>query len=310
MRAVLAILLSVPALTFAQSVISAHSGVVQYVEGDVTIDNQSIEPKFAQFPDVRPNQVIATGEGRVELLLTPGVFLRMAEDSSVRMISNSLSDTRLALVSGSALVEIAELLPNNAITFEAAGTEIVLPRKGLYRIDSDPARLRVYDGQARVGAETAPVMVRKGHEVALDASALTAASFDIKDTDSFYRWSARRSEYVAEANVTSARVANNPMSSGYTEGVGSPTGSWSWNPWFGMFTYMPGGNGMYMSPFGSAYYSPMMASGLYFPVSAPLMAGIPAVRSAAAVQPVGAPGLNTAPASMSRAAPAAAARRR
>jgi hypothetical protein len=285
MRAVLTVLLSVSALSFAQSVISAHSGVVQYVEGDVTIDNQPIHSKFAVFPDVKPDQIIATGDGRVELLLTPGVFLRLAEDSSVRMVSNSLSDTKLKMLSGSALIEIAELLPNNAITFEAAGAQIVLPHKGLYRIDSDPARLRVYDGQARVTAEDAQSIVRKGHEVALNSSTLALASFDIKDTDGFYRWSARRSEYVAEANVTSARVANNPESSGYVGGVGSPNGAWSWNPWFGMFTYMPG-TGMYMSPFGSAFYSPLMASSLYFPTSGPMVAGVPAVRSTAVAAPL------------------------
>jgi hypothetical protein len=276
MRAVLSILLAVGACSYGQSVISAHSGVVQYTEGDVTIDNQAIHPKFAQFPDLKSDQVIATEEGRVELLLTPGVFLRLAENSSVRMVSNSLSDTRLAFLSGSALIEVAELLPNNAITFDVAGTPVVLAHKGLYRIDagnttSEPVRVRVYDGQARVGADSAAVTVRKGREVALAASSpngLETASFDTKDIDAFYRWSARRTEYVSEANVASAHVANDPRSSGYTEGVNSPTGAWSWNPYFGMFTYMPGGTGMYMSPFGYSYYSPAMLQTLYIPSTA------------------------------------------
>lgn len=304
MRAVLAIFLSVGACSYAQSVISAHSGVVQYTEGDVSIDNQAIHPKFAEFPELKPEQVIATEEGRVELLLTPGVFLRLAENSSVRMISNSLSDTRLAVVSGSALIEVAELLPNNAITFDAAGTPIVLARKGLYRIDSDPSRLRVYDGQVRVGADTAPVTVRKGHEVALAASPLAVSSFDAKDIDGFYRWGARRSEYVAEANVVSAHVANDPRSSSYTGGVDSPTGRWSWNPWFGMFTYMPGGDGMYMSPFGYAYYSPAMVQLAYIPVTrslAPLPGSASSIPSAASSGPARSPFGGSAPSGMSSA---------
>ncbi len=254
-------------------------GVVQYVEGDVSIDNQPIQPKFGQFPELKPNQVIASNEGRVELLLTPGVFLRLAENSSVRMDSNSLSDTRLAVVSGSALIEVGELLPNNSISFEASGARIALTHKGLFRIDSDPARLRVYDGQARVTADDAQTVVHKGHEVALGSSTLALASFDSKDTDAFYRWSARRAEYVADANITSARVANNPGSTGYVAGLNSsPYGAWSWNPWFGMFTYLPGGDGMYMSPFGSAYYSPLMATNLYIPRAASLVSGIQTVR--------------------------------
>lgn len=309
MRAVLSILLAVGASSYGQSVISAHSGVVQYTEGDVTIDNQAIHPKFAQFPDLKSDQVIATEEGRVELLLTPGVFLRLAENSSVRMVSNSLSDTRLAFLSGSALIEVAELLPNNAITFDVAGTPVVLAHKGLYRIDagntgSDPVRVRVYDGQARVGADSAAVTVRKGREVALAASSpsgsgLETASFDTKDIDAFYRWSARRTEYVSEANVASAHVANDPRSSGYVEGVNSPTGAWSWNPYFGMFTYMPGGSGMYMSPFGYSYYSPAMLQTLYIP-SAASMGLRPGFAGTASPVSVASPVSTGAPSGLSR----------
>src|SRR5262245_52912637 len=85
---------------WAQQAISARSGMIHYVEGDVAIDGTAIHPKFAEFPEVKNNEVLSTQEGRVEVLLTPGVFLRLAENSSVRMVSNSLTDTRIAVVSG------------------------------------------------------------------------------------------------------------------------------------------------------------------------------------------------------------------
>src|SRR5665213_129110 len=91
-RAVAAILaLSLAPHAWAQSVISAHSGVVHYIEGDVSIDGTAIHPKFAKFPDVKAGQVVATAEGRSGILRTPGVFLRIAENSSVRMLSNILA---------------------------------------------------------------------------------------------------------------------------------------------------------------------------------------------------------------------------
>src|SRR6185437_3042212 len=43
-------------------------------------------------------------------------------------------------------------------------------------------------------------------------------------------------------------------------------GNWAWNPWFGMFTYMPF-NGMYYSPFGFGYFSPFTVGSLYMPGS-------------------------------------------
>lgn len=251
-----------------QSVISAHSGVVHYLEGQVTMDGAAIHPKSTEFPDLKPDHVLATEDGRAEILLTPGVFLRLPENSSVRMISNSLADTRLEIVSGSALIEVGQLLRNNAITIEAHGVEIALPKQGLYRIDADPARLRVYDGEARVTAGSGAIDVRRGREVALDASTLEARNFDAKSTDAFYRWSARRSEYVADANVIAAKTASD---SGYGSGFASGGyGSWAFNPWFGMFTFLPA-NGIYWSPFGSPFYSPAMINYAYIPrvISAP-----------------------------------------
>ena len=245
----------------AQSVISAHSGVIHYVEGDVTIDGSAVHPKFAEFPDVKSGQVLATEEGRAEVLLTPGVFLRVTENSSVRMLSNALADTRMEVLSGSVLVEVGELLPNNAIAFDAAGAHMTLAKKGLYRIDAGPARLRVYDGQAVVSEGSDSLTAKKGHEIDLDAAKLLDARFDVKDTDSFYRWGARRAEYVAAANVISARVASN---SDYKSGFASGAGGWSWNPYFGMFTFLPA-SGVYFSPFGAAFYSPGMVNAYYFP---------------------------------------------
>ena len=245
----------------AQSVISARSGVIHYVEGDVTIDGNAIHQKFAEFPDVKPGQVVATEQGRVEILLTPGVFLRLAENSSVRMLSNVLADTRLQVVSGSALVEVGELLEGNAISFDAADAHISLGKKGLYRIDADPASLRVFDGQARVASGTENLTAKKGHRIDLAGTTLADTKFEVKDTDPFYRWSSRRAEYVAAANVISARVTSN---SDYRSGFGSSRGAWSWNPYFGMYTFLPG-NGVYWSPFGSPFYSPAVIGVLYMP---------------------------------------------
>ena len=281
---------------WAQSVISAHSGVVHYVEGDVAIDGTAIHPRFAEFPDLRNGQVLATDEGRAEILLTPGVFLRLAENSSVRMISNSLAGTHLQVISGTALIEAGELLAGNAITFDCAGARIALPKKGLYAMDANTAKLRVYDGQALVSLGDQQVTARKSHEIALDGETLADSKFDVKDTDPFYRWNARRAEYIADANLVAARVeSNSNYASGYTGastggylGGGAAGGSWNWNPYFGMFTYLPA-SGMYMSPFGSMFYSPGMVSVAYIPQRAngtPAVVGGTAATSSASAAPV------------------------
>lgn len=122
----------------AQSVISAKSGLVHYVEGRVFLNDQLVETKFGEFPDVKENQELRTEEGRVEVLLTPGVFLRLGENASMRMVTNRLIDTRLELISGEAVVEADELLKDNGVTIVYKDYAVQLQKQGVYRFDSEP----------------------------------------------------------------------------------------------------------------------------------------------------------------------------
>ena len=49
--------------------------------------------------------MLSTGQGRAEILLTPGVFLRVGENTSIKMLDNRLLSTRVEFLSGSAIVE-------------------------------------------------------------------------------------------------------------------------------------------------------------------------------------------------------------
>lgn len=250
---------------WGQSVISAHSGVVHLAEGQVTVDGKQIVQKFGEFGDVKTGQTLATEDGRAEVLLTPGVFLRVGENSSFKMVQNKLADTKIEAVSGTLMIQVSELLQDNAITLAFHDASIALQKKGLYRVDADHAQFRVYDGEAQVSALGKNVTAKKGHEVQLDQE-LVAKGFDAKDTDAFYRWNERRDEYISEANIYAAKSARD-SGFGYSgSSYGAGLGSWAWNPWFGMFTYMPY-SGMYYSPFGFGYFSPGLVGYLYMPGS-------------------------------------------
>jgi hypothetical protein len=233
----------------AQSVISAKSGLIHYAEGRVYLGNQLVESKFGEFPDIKENAQVRTEEGRVEILLTPGVFLRMGENSAIRMVTNRLIDTRLEFLSGTALVEAAELLKDNAVTIVYQDYAVQIQKTGIYRFDSEPAALRVYDGTALVQLNGKTEEVKEGHMLAMDGD-LKLAKFDKNkdDLDELYRWAHRRSEYISMANVSAAKtVADSGMHWGNS--------SWYWNPYFNMYTFIPM-NGSYYSPFGYAFFSP------------------------------------------------------
>jgi hypothetical protein len=287
-RTALALATILTGSAWAQNVISAHSGTIHYMEGQVELDGQPVQQNTmkGEFGELKSGQTLTVKDGQAEILLTPGVFLRVGENSSVTMLSNKLADTRIQIVSGTVMAEVGELLQDNAIALKFQDSEISLGKRGLYRVDSDPARLRVYDGEARVTPQGGDVVsIHKGHELLFGAQ-LEAKSFDSKQTDAFYNWCARRDQYIAEANIYAAKSARDSgygftntsyASSGYSGlgygglgyggmGYGSGFGSWMYNPWFGMFTYMPY-NGMFFSPFGYSFFSPGMVGYLYMPGS-------------------------------------------
>src|ERR1700728_2639756 len=137
-------------LASAQTVISTHSGVVQYLEGHAFLADKPVDLKFGQFPDIKENQEFRTEDGRAEILLTPGVFLRIGENSSIRMLSTRLTDTRVEVLSGSAMIESNEMPKDNGIELVYKKDSVRLVKQGLYRVDTEPAHFQVYEGEAVV----------------------------------------------------------------------------------------------------------------------------------------------------------------
>jgi hypothetical protein len=263
----------------AQPVVSAKSGLVAYVEGKVFVGDQAVTPSLTSFPDVKENMTLRTEEGRAEVLLSPGVFLRVGENSSFRMIANRLIDTRLEILTGSAVVEADEMAKDTNVTIVANKASILIARHGLYRFDMEPARLKVFDGVASVttGEQTTPV--GPGRMLGLgDQSAGNTASvekFNKEDTDALDRWSRRRAENVAMANVSSAKQVHdygctnygtnfaNPVGVPVNSPCNNPCGGWSYNQWYGMVTYIPCGGNIY-SPYGYRYWSPNNVGRIYY----------------------------------------------
>jgi hypothetical protein len=275
----------------AQSVISARSGLIHYVEGQVYLGDQPVETKFGSFPEVKENQQLRTQDGRAEVLLTPGVFLRLGENSSFRMVTNRLIDTRLEFLSGTAIVEADDVGKDNSVTVVYKDATVHFARKGLYRLDSDSNGLRVFEGLAEVSSGDNAAEVRDGHVIALDS--LAVGKFDKNATDALDRWSARRGEYVAMANVGAANSVRSSLYSGYSGGGGGYgtggaygvggmygigmfsngcmsggsmfNGGWYFNPSFGMYSYVPCMDGAMYSPYGYRFWNPYNVFSAYQP---------------------------------------------
>ena len=99
----------------AQKVVSARAGLITYLQGSAFVDGKRVALKTARFPQMKDGESFSTGRGRAELLLAPGVILRLAENSQVRMDDTRLADTRVTLQRGDALIEVVQLAEGNRI---------------------------------------------------------------------------------------------------------------------------------------------------------------------------------------------------
>jgi hypothetical protein len=196
-----------PLVLSAQSVVSVHSGVVHYFEGAVAIDGLPLEQHFGRFEEIRPGSELRTDQGRAEVLLTPGVLLRVDQNSSIRMISNKLADTRVAFVGGSASVDSRNGSATPPITVSFQNYEVHFKAAGCYRFDSAPARVRIDAGEAEVSFMGQTVSATANHTIAL-APALTAGPFVNNMDDGLDRWAQDRSMSVAADNASAATSDN------------------------------------------------------------------------------------------------------
>jgi FecR protein len=237
--------LSIP----ARAAIPPAPGVVNYIEGAASIDGQPITSKDIGRAEVKQNQSLATGQGKVEMLLTPGVVLRLGPNSQMRMVSPNLTDTRVELLRGTAMVEATDLHKENNIRVLNHGATTTLVKNGLYDFDANTPRVRVYDGQAIVQGNDKQVKLGKGKQVLLTADRLKAVSFDRNQRDDLYAWSSLRSQSMAQTSVHTVGVYGGyPYAYGYGP-------NWYWDPYFASYSFLPYGGFLY-SPFGFGFYSP------------------------------------------------------
>ena len=228
-------------------------GTLNYVEGQVAIDGQALNQSSAGSTTLGTGQSLSTDKGRAEILLVPGIFFRVGNNSTVQMISPDLANTTLTLQRGRALVEVASIFPANNVSVNENGVSTRLLKPGLYDFDADHSQVRVYDGKASVEIDGRQVSVKGSHELSLNMRKLKPQKFEkSRYEDDFYRWASLRSSYLTEANVDAARryAGGSAWAPGLWYGSG-----WYWDPWFDGYTFIPG-DGVFYSPFGWGFYSP------------------------------------------------------
>jgi hypothetical protein len=224
-------------------------GTINYVEGQAMLNGQSLAPNAAGYTIAQPNQSIETQAGFVEVLLTPGAFLRIGHNSEVIMQSLGLANLQLQVVHGSAMIEVADLVKGTTMQINMNGATTEIEKRGLYEFDANQQLVRVLDGKAKVLEASRVKTIDKGDQIVLTSADLKKHGFDRQaaEADPLYVWSNARSQAQAEANVA---VAKNVAVYGGWYGPG-----WYWDPFWAEYAFLPGAGFLY-SPFGWGFYSP------------------------------------------------------
>jgi hypothetical protein len=248
-------LATLSATAFGQTANQARPGTLNYIEGQASIEGRPVTPNSVGNTVLGSGQYLSTANGKAEILLTPGIFLRLGGNSTVQMVSPDLTKTEVKIEQGRVNVEVDQLYKQNVILIDMKNGQTQLLKNGLYAFDAGNSTLRVFDGKAAVypganlQANVKPIDVKGGHQLALTGDLVSPQSFNknqAQSQDDLYRWSSLRSEYLGEANIGLAEEYAG--TSGFYPG-------WYWAGGPYGYTWLPG-DGLFWNPYGYGFYSP------------------------------------------------------
>lgn len=246
-------------------VVSAEAGGVNYVEGKVAVARtKGKSGLLLKGDELDTGDKVSTGaDGRAEILLNPGSFVRLAGNSNFEFLTTSLDDLQLKLNGGSAMFEI---ITDREFTVAVSTpkAKFYIVKSGVYRVDvlaDGSGKIEVWRGEAQAG-ETGAAKIKSGRQATVSGNEVAVVKFDRDEKDALEAWSKTRAKELAKINerLSASRVDRNRlrdslMNSFYGNGwnLYASYGLWVFNPFYGSYCFLPFGYG-WNSPYG--YYYP------------------------------------------------------
>lgn len=238
-------------------VVSTKAGGVNFVEGDVTVARKRAKSgQLLKGDELEIGDQAATGaNGKAEILLNPGSFVRLGANTKFEFAATSLEDLQLILNSGSAIFEV---ITDDEFTFavNTPRAKFYIVKTGVYRVDVESdgtAKIEVWKGRAQAGN----VEIKGGRQATVNGSQAAIVKFDRDDKDALDVWSKSRAKELAKVNARLQNTtARNSLLSSFNQtrwSLYDSYGLWVYNPAFGSHCFLPFGYG-WSSPYG--YYYP------------------------------------------------------
>lgn len=246
-------------------VISAKAGGVNSISGQAEVRSApSADWQLLNVTeDLSAGDAVRTGrDGLVEMLLNPGAYFRVAENSEFQLTNNSLEALEIKLISGTAIIEATGSADTElAINITTPHAKMVIVRRGLYRVNVLPgSATELIVRKGRVLLADTHTRIKSGNKVIFNSTSFSVAKLEGADKkkDSFEGWSKERAGTLAEANqrlsagsLNGFLSTHNSWSDQFSTGA---NGVWFYNARYGCFTFLPFLFG-WDSPYGSNYSS-------------------------------------------------------
>jgi len=252
------------AATAASSIyiISANAGTVNYTSGKVSVAKKNAKSGVLEKGDsLEVGDKVTTGtDGRAEVLLNPGSYLRLSENSRFEFATTSLDDLKIKLNGGSAIFEVVAD-KHFKVTVGAGRAVFYLIKSGIYRVDSEAdgtGKISVWKGVAQIG-DNAATQIKGGQTASATGSTggqTAVAKFDRDAFSDLEVWSKSRAKEIAKINEKLIRRdMNNSLLSSFSRSNTSAFGGyglWVYDPFYGSSCFLPFGYG-FRSAYGIGY---------------------------------------------------------
>jgi len=239
-------------------VISARAGAVNFAEGSVEVNRGGRNSAVRVGEEIEVGERLSTGaNGRAEILLNPGSYMRVGANSSLELATTALDDLRIKMYGGSAMFEVFAS-DKFRVSIIAPKGRLTLIESGIYRVDvaaNGMATVNVWDGLAELG-DGPRTEVKKSRSGTIGTGTSIVVKFDRHNKDELVTWSKTRGKELAKATQAikdrAMRGALINSFNGGRWGFYNSFGLWVRDASFGRYCFLPFGAGWY-SPYGYGY---------------------------------------------------------
>jgi len=245
--------------------ISAKAGGVNFIEGDVTVARKGGRSEILLRRDQLHvgDRVLTGANGKAEILLNPGSYIRVGPNSSFQFLTTSLDDLKISVETGTAMFEVFAANEFKVVVGTPAGS-VALIETGVYRVDVSQnglATIAVLDGKAQL-ADTKLTVIKKGWSGTIGSTTAAVTKFDRDKRGELVDWSKARSKDLAKltSSLQEHDVRDSLISSFHM-------GRWSMFDSFGLWVFSPRLMSHFFLPFGYGWRSPYgfgLGSGFYW----------------------------------------------